>query len=143
MKSTILTTLLLVCSWTAARADEPALLSRAGGASAMAVTRAEGLAGAMRLSAQCMNEVQSGQQSAHYCLGLESVSMVLFRKTAPATLDATTLDWFDGEAMTSRVLTYCYTHLALKGDMQCLAQMGVVKAAIAPLLSEQNSAARQ
>jgi hypothetical protein len=38
--------------------------------------------------------------------------------------------------MTNRVLTYCYTHLALKGDMQCLTLMGIAKAAVAPLLAE-------
>lgn len=136
MKFKILTAVLIACTWTAAQAEEPALLSRAGGASALAAVQTDGLAGAMRLSAQCMDEVRAGQQSAHYCLGLESASMMLLRKTFPATLDATTLDWFDGEAMTNRVLTYCYTHLALKGDMQCLAQMGIAKAAVAPLLAE-------
>lgn len=133
----------LACSWTSVQADELAQMSRAGGASALAIVETEGLAGAMRLSAQCMDEVRAGQQSAHYCLGLESASMMLFRKTTPATLDPATLDWFNGEAMTNRVLGYCYTHLELKGNMQCLAQMSQAKAAVTPLLAERGTAARQ
>ncbi len=133
----------MASSGTAVQAEEWTQLIRAGGASALATIQTEGLAGAMRLSAQCMDEVRAGQQSAHYCLGLESASMMLFRKTTPATLDPATLDWFNGEAMTTRVLNYCYTHLELKGNMQCLAQMGMVKTAVTPLLAEQSNAARQ
>lgn len=125
---------IIFCAWGTVHAQEPTALSQAGGTLALNTIKSEGLSGAVRVSAQCMEDVRGGRQSPYYCLGLESVSMMLFRRTSPSTLNATTLGWFDDEAMTHRVFTYCYTHLGLKGDMQCLAQMSMAKAAVTPLL---------
>ena len=122
-------------------ANDSVQLMHEGGAWALRVARSEGLAGAVRGSAQCMADVRAGQQSAHYCLGVETALMLMFKRTPPATLDPATLAWFEGEAMTDRLLTYCYTHLELKGDMQCLAQMGTAKAAVEPLVTARWGAA--
>lgn len=117
-----------------AQSPEDSALTRLGGASAVAAIQSEGLAGAVRLSRDCIRQVASDAQSAHYCLGVEAASMLSLRRGAAPNPAPDDLRWFDGNAMTERVLSYCYSALGLKGDMQCLEQMGKTKAMVEPLV---------
>jgi len=122
------------CVHTFAQSQETTSLTRLGGASAVAAIQSEGLAGAVRLSRDCVGQVAADAQTAHYCLGVEAASMLSLRRGAARVAAAEDLRWFDGDAMTERVLSYCYSALGLKGDMQCLEQMGKTKAMVEPLV---------
>lgn len=132
MKKWILSALLLSPLWANAQSELNAQQAREGGESTVSAFEAEGLAGALRLSSDCMTQLPKGQRSLHYCLGIEAASMLL-KKNQPATEDRTAQAWFEGEEVTHRVLSYCYTFKGLRGDMQCLAQVSAAKSAVEPL----------
>lgn len=134
MKKAILIIFLLICGNGFAQDQDASSLSRLGGASVVAAIQSEGLAGAVQLSRDCVGLVASGGQSAHYCLGVEAASMLMLRRGASLGATAEDLRWFDGDAMTERVLSYCYTALGLKGNMQCLGLMGQAKTMVMPLV---------
>lgn len=138
-KMAILSVAAVLC--TNAWAQESRQLIRDGGASAVSYMQVEGLAGAVRLSSQCLSQVRAGQQFPHFCLGVETASMLMLAKGQVQSEDKTLLSWFDGDAVTGRVLSYCYTYLGLSGDMQCLEQMSQAKAVL-QALTEGESAPR-
>ena len=132
MKKWILFALFLTPLWGHAQTDIQAKQARQGGESVVSAFEAEGLAGALKLSSDCMMQLRLGLRSLHYCLGVEAASMLL-KNSLPGHADKTALAWFDGEEMTHRVLSYCYTFKGLRGDMQCLAQVSAAKFAVEPL----------
>ena len=136
MKLGVLFVAVAICGNAFAQGSEAHALARSGGESVVSVLQTEGLAGAVKLSRECAGQVASGGQSAYYCLGVEAASMLSLRRGAGQGAEPSALSWFEGEAMTERVLSYCYTHLGLKGDMQCLQQMGRTKAAVEPVVAQ-------
>ncbi len=132
MKKWVLLASCLSPLWALAQSELHAQQAREGGESTVMAVEAEGLAGALRLSSDCMTQLPKGQRTLHYCLGIEAASMLL-KRDLPAAEDRTALTWFEGEEMTHRVLSYCYTFKGLRGDMQCLAQVNTAKSAVEPL----------
>lgn len=107
-------------------------LVREGGMYTVSLVQKDGLVSAVKLSMQCLGQVRLGQQLPHFCLGVETASMLMLSKGGARATDKGLLTWFDGEAMTGRVLTYCYSYMGLTGDMQCLEQMAQAKALLMP-----------
>ncbi len=128
MKKIIFLCLLWSVSWAEAQSDT-AQLARAGGVSVVEAVRAEGLAGAVRLSGECSGLLRIGERSADYCLGVETASMQLLKRGVSSAADPVARAWFSAEEMTQRVLSYCYTYMELRGDMACFMRVAAAKEA--------------
>lgn len=107
-------------------------LAKAGGASAKAAYKKNGLEGIGQQSSECMESVRAGKQSPYHCIGFEAAArnvMDAHPIDPNSALDKQARNWFSAEKQKNRVLAYCIMFLRTTeqkcGDHYAAAKMAV------------------
>ncbi len=94
-------------------------LANAGAEEGKKAYNSAGIYGVAKAASDCMEGVKAGKTSAHKCMGIEVVGLVMKDKTPVNANTETGLDWFASKNITNRVYAYCFMYLAIRSDMAC------------------------
>ena len=94
-------------------------LANAGAEEGKKAYNSSGIYGVAKAVSDCLERVRAGKTSAHKCMGMEVVGLVMKDKTPVNANTETGMDWFASKNITNRVYAYCFMFLGIKSDMAC------------------------